>query len=109
MAHAHRVFSATFPKRSGDRHVLIRVLKETSAYLIIRITAMPGDPVFTRKRVWHVSRADLDTMIATRLARSINTLRCPSCHNSMSLYDAKKHRKSIVVFACSACEECVEV
>lgn len=103
-----RVFRASYPMRSGTRHVLLRVVSSNSRYTVIRLTALPGEPTLKRRQ-WTVAREDLDTMINTGLAKPISRLTCSTCDHPMHLFRGIRNRRTGVFFACSHCEECFEI
>jgi hypothetical protein len=104
-----QVFRGQVPMRSGMRSLLFRIVRTRKAYLYIHLTALPGDPPIKRGRHVWIERADLETLMATKLAFPVHHLSCPTCSHSMSLYSGFKAKRQTIMFACDGCEEFLEV
>lgn len=109
------MFQGTVPMRPQARTVLMRVLRVQKDTIQLKLTALPDSPPIAsqRKRIW-VKRTDLDTMLATGLAKVLTHLPCPSCGNKMTLYNGlisqpKRSPRKALMFACGQCEEQLEV
>jgi predicted RNA-binding Zn-ribbon protein involved in translation (DUF1610 family) len=105
-----QVFQGTVPMRPETRSVLVRVVRIRKQSIQLHLTALPGSPriAANKRRIW-VATGDLETMIATGLAKPIRKLPCPSCGDSMLLFRGYVGKKSAIVFACNRCEEKLEV
>lgn len=104
-----RVYRATLPKRTGSQSVILRIVAESSRYLTIRLTAMPSDPAL-KVRTWTVAREDLETMVSTKLATPLSSLRC-ECGSTMAIHEGwiGRKRRAGYFFACGECECCLEI
>lgn len=105
-----QVLQGTVPMRHKAQSVIIRIVRMHKHTVQLRITALPNNPrIAANRRQFWVTKADLETMIATKLATPLRKIPCPSCSNSMLLFSGYKGKRAAVMFACSQCEEQLEV